>query len=149
MFKKFLMIALVGVVMVLGLFTNSVAQAAAEKIDTLVVTARLIEIPTKFAPNDLYNYVYIMKYRILTVVKGTYKEKEILVGHYNPLIPRKNIKDNMKQYTIGNVEKFETGAVQKLVLVSPFDKIWADAIDDNYFDSPLKKYFAIQADVSK
>src|SRR5660397_222779 len=33
--------------------------------DSLVITARLIEIPGKFAPNDLYNYVYIMKYRVV------------------------------------------------------------------------------------
>ena len=59
---------------------QAVQKAAGAKTDTLVVTARIVEIPGKFAPNDLYNYVYIMKYRILKVEKGTYTEKEMLVG---------------------------------------------------------------------
>ena len=69
--------------------------------DTLEITARLIEIPGKFPPNDLYNYVYIMKYRVIKVIKGKYSESEILVGHYNPRIPRKQINDKMDNLVDG------------------------------------------------
>ena len=93
--------------------TVTPATAKAKAADTLVVVARITEIAGKFAPNDLYNYVYIMKYRVLSIVKGTYKGQEILVGQYNPLIPRAQIKDAMKKYVSGNVEKFEVGAKQK------------------------------------
>jgi hypothetical protein len=126
-------------------------QAAASKRtgDTLVVIARVTEIPGKFAANDLYNYVYVMKYRVLSVVKGTYKPQEILVGHYNPLIPRAQIKDAMKKNVAGNVEKFEVGGKQKLWLVTPIEKVWKDAVDDEYSDSDLSKYYAVRADVAQ
>ena len=51
------------------------SSSSAEKTDTLIVIARLIEIPSKFVPNDLYNYVYIMKYSILKVEKGKHAVK--------------------------------------------------------------------------
>ena len=38
--------------------------------DTLIIIARLVEIPGKFPPNDLYNYVFIMKYRVVKVFSG-------------------------------------------------------------------------------
>ncbi len=124
-------------------------SAAAKQSDTLVVVARITEIAGKFAPNDLYNYVYIMKYRVLNVVKGVYKGQDILVGHYNPLIPRQQIKDAMKKHVSGNVEKFEVGAKHKLTLIAPIDKVWKDAVDDEYPDSDLEKYFALKAEIEK
>lgn len=117
--------------------------------DTLIVTARIVEIAGKFAPNDLYNYVYVMKYRILKVEKGTYSEKEILVGHYNPLIPRKNIKDKMASCVSGDADKFEVGVKHRLVLITPIELVWKDAIEDEYFDSPLAKYFSLKTDIVK
>jgi hypothetical protein len=117
--------------------------------DTLVVLARITEIPGKFAPNDLYNYVYVMKYRVLKIVKGTCKAQEILIGQYNPLIPRARIKDNMKKNVSGNAEKFEVGAKQKLTLITPIDKVWKDAVDDEYPDSDLEKYFALRTDIAQ
>jgi hypothetical protein len=125
------------------------AASAKASGDTLVVVARVTEIPGKFASNDLYNYVYIMKYRVLSVVKGAYKAQDILVGHYNPLIPRAQVKDAMKKNVAGNVEKFEVGGKHKLWLVTPIDKIWKDAVDDEYSDSDLGKYYAVRADVAQ
>jgi hypothetical protein len=127
--------------------TAAVPAAVKASGDTLVVVARITEIPGKFASNDLYNYVYIMKYRVLNVVKGTYKEQDIFVGQYNPLIPRSMIKDAMKKNVSGNVEKFEVGGKQKLWLISPIDKVWKDAVDDEYSDSELQKYFAVKTDI--
>lgn len=117
--------------------------------DTLIVIARCIEIAGKFPPNDLYNYVYIMKYRIIKVLKGSYAAQEILVGHYNPLIPRPQIKDKMAPLVRGNVVRFETGAKHKLTLVTPIERVWKDAVEDDYADSDLDKYFALKADVAQ
>jgi hypothetical protein len=117
--------------------------------DTLVVVARISEIAGTFASNDLYNYVYVMKYRVLSVVNGSYKGQDILIGQYNPLIPRNRIKDAMKKCVSGNVEKFEVGAKQKLVLVAPIENVWKDAVDDEYPDSDLEKYFALKTDVAQ
>ncbi len=117
--------------------------------DTLIVLARITEIPGAFPSNDLYNYVYIMKYRVIKVLRGTYKGQEILVGHYNPLIPRRQIKDRMRPLVGGDVVKFEKGARQRLVLVMPIEKVWKDAVEDNYPDSDLNKYYALKADVAQ
>lgn len=113
--------------------------------DTLIVDARLIEIPGTMPPNDLYDYVYVMKYRVMKVENGQYDNKEILVGHYNPLIARRLIKDAMKSFVNGTVEKFQRGAKHKLVLV-PLENVWNDAVENEYFDSELPVYFALRAD---
>jgi hypothetical protein len=125
------------------------APAVKSAGDTLVIIARVAEIPGKFPANDLYNYVYILKYKVLSVVKGAYKGQEILVGHYNPLIPRSQIKDVMKKYVSGNVVKFEVGDKQMLTLITPIDKVWKDAIADEYSDSDLEKYYSLVTDIAK
>lgn len=128
---------------------TSTQKNTTQKNDTLIVIARVVEIPGKFAPNDLYNYVYVMKYRVLKVEKGAYTEKEILVGHYNPLIPRKNIKDRMSLFVKGDADRFEVGVKHRLVLITPIESVWKDAVEDEYFDSALTKYFALRADVAQ
>ena len=90
-----------------------------------------------------------MKYRVLAVEKGKYEGKDILVGHYNPLIPRKNVKDKMDKYVDGDVEKFEVGGKHRLVLVMPIDKVWNDAVEDEYFDVEDDKYYALRTDTIK
>jgi hypothetical protein len=125
------------------------AAKATQKVDTLIVTARLAEIPGKFAPNDIYNYVYIMKYQVIKVEKGKYAGKEILVGEYNPLIPRAKIADKMAPLVNGNAENFTVGAKHRLVLISPMTAVWNDQIEDEYFDSELTKYFALKTDIAK
>lgn len=117
--------------------------------DSLVIIARLTEIPGTFAPNDLYNYVYIMKYRVLSVERGVYTGKEILVGHYNPLIARNSIKDKMDSFVGGTLKEFTVGAKQHLVLTEPVEKIWNGALEDEYFDRTEKRYFALIADPVK
>jgi hypothetical protein len=125
--------------------TSAPAQAQAQA-DTLVINARLVEIPGKFAPNDLYNYVYIMKYRIIKVLKGNYSLKEILIGQYNPLIPRSQINDRMADLVDGDVTEFEEGNKHKLVLITPIESVWNEAIEDEYFDSELEKFYALKTD---
>jgi len=120
-----------------------------KSMDTLVILARLTEIPGAFPPNDLYNYVYIMKYRVIKVLKGAYKKQEILVGHYNPLIPRCQIKDRMRALAAGDIVKFEKGVRQRLVLVTPIERVWKDAVEDEYPDSDLDKYYALKAEIAR
>jgi hypothetical protein len=119
------------------------------RTDTLIITGRIAEIPGRFVENDAYDYVYIMKYRVIAVEKGMYNEKEILVGHYNPLIARKLIKDKMDSVVDGSVEKFIIGEKHRLTLIAPIDALWKDAIEDEYYDTELEKYFAVKADLIK
>jgi hypothetical protein len=136
-------------VAVYGMENKDTVSAAAVKDgnDTLVVTARLIEIAGKFVPNDLYNYVYIMKYRILTVERGAYKQREILVGHYNPLIARRLLADAMAPFARGTVERFVVGEKHRLTLIAPIEQLWDGAVEDEYLDTELTKYFALRADL--
>ena len=53
------------------------------------------EILEPFPPNDLYNYAYVLKYRVLKVHRGQIPNGEILVGQYNPLKPRERVQDDV------------------------------------------------------
>ena len=140
-------VAVLGMMLVMGM---SDAVEAGDAQDTLVITARIVEIPGTFPPNDLYNYVYVMKYRVLSVVEGEYEGREIYVGHYNPRIPRAQIKDQMASVVAGDVERFEVGAQQQLTLVRPLGSVWNEATEDEFFDiDDDDKYFAIRADILK
>lgn len=126
------------------------AQSAPKaKSDTIVVKARLLEIPGTFPPNELYDYVYIMKYKIIQVVKGSFSGQEILVGQYNPLKARKQVKDKMDANVDGDVEKFEVGAKHQLTLITPIEKVWKGAVEDEFIDEEGNKYFAVKTDLLK
>lgn len=109
--------------------------------DPLIVEARLTEIPGKMPGNDLYNYVYIFKYKVLKVVQGDFKGKEILVGVYNPKIPRGSVRDKMAESAKGNVREFKANDKHRLILV-PMESVWKGALEDEYFDDEATRYFA-------
>ena len=54
---------------------------------TIEVTAKLVDIPGTFPPNDMYDYAYVMKYEIVQVHRGE-ASGTIFVGQYNPLKKR-------------------------------------------------------------
>ena len=115
---------------------------------SLVVTAKLIDISGSFPANDLYNYAYVMRYQLIKVVIGTFPDAEILVGHYNPRMPREEIKDEQDAKVGGNVKSFEVGAIHYLVL-APMDETWTGAIEDDYFKDKHARYWALWADKLK
>ena len=49
----------------------------------------------------------------------------------------------------GDVVKFEAGAKHRLTLISPIELVWADAVEDQYFDSGLRKFYCLKSDVLK
>ena len=114
----------------------------------LVMTARLEEIPGSFPANDLYNYAYVMKYKVLQVTKGTYADPDILIGHYNPRFAREDIKDEQDAKVGGNVKSFAVGDVHYLVL-SPLDGLWTGSVEDDYFKDKRPRYWALWADKAK
>ncbi|MDB5051045.1 MAG: hypothetical protein JWO30_4116 [Fibrobacteres bacterium] len=114
----------------------------------LVMTARLEEISGSFPANDLYNYAYVMKYKVLQVSKGTYTDPDILVGHYNPRIAREDIKDEQDAKVGGNVKSFAVGDVHYLVL-SPLDGLWTGSVEDDYFKDKRPRWWALWADKAK
>lgn len=112
---------------------------------SIVMTAQLQEIPGSFPANDLYNYAYVMKYKVLKVTKGTYTDPDILIGHYNPRFAREDIKDEQDAKVGGNVKSFAVGDIHYLVL-SPLDGLWTGSVEDDYFKDKRPRYWALWAD---
>ena len=114
----------------------------------LVITAELADIPGQFPANDLYNYAYVMKYKVVRVLQGSYGEPEILVGHYNPRIARAEIKDEQDAKVGGDVTSFQKGDTHYLVL-NPLDGEWTGAVEDEYFNDKRPRWWALWADKAK
>ena len=107
------------------------------------VTAELKEIPSPFPSNDLYNYGYVLKYKVLKVHRGKIPEGDILVAHYNPLKPRKEAQDDVSGKIGGHVEAFRAGDVHRMALEAPLDQFFMGGIVDKYFNEKGTRYWAI------
>ena len=125
-----------------------VTPAQAGDKDPIEVTAKLVEIPSKFPPDDLYDYAYVMKYK---VVGGEWDGKSILVAHYKPRRARKKIKDQMKKHVGGKLKRFKQGAVHVMTLDPDLQKIWQGAVIDDFFASDRKstRYWCLKVDPKK
>lgn len=111
--------------------------------DAIVVTAKLVEIPGKPPPNDLYDYAYVMKYE---VTGGELDGKQIYVAHFNPLQARKKVKDEMKKWVAGKLRRFKEGDVHTMKITPHVDDIWKNAVEDHYFDTDRKstRYWCLE-----
>lgn len=116
--------------------------SAAEPIE---VTAKLVEIPSKMPPDDLYDYAYVMRYQ---VQGGALDKQSILVAHYKPLQPRSKIKDKMKEKVGGKLRSFNQGDVHKLRLTDDLKAIWKGALVDEFAATDRKsvRYWCLQVD---
>ncbi len=109
------------------------------------MTAKLVEIPSKPPPDDLYDYAYVMRYQ---VQGGALDKQFLLVAHYKPLQPRSKIKDKMKSQVGGKLRSFNQGDVHKLKLSPDLKQIWKGALVDEYAstDRASIRYWCLQAD---
>jgi hypothetical protein len=112
-------------------------------LGTAEVTAQLVEIPSAFPPNDLYNYAYVMKYRVLTVHRGKVEGNEIFVAHYNPLKPRAHAQDEFSGRVGGHLERFRAGDTHRMALEVPLDQFWMGGVVDKYFNQKGTRYWAV------
>jgi len=126
-----------------GPTTAPAAPAAATA--PLTVTAKLVEIPSKLPPDDLYDYAYVMRYQ---VVGGPMDKQTILVAHYKPRQPRAKIKDAMKDHVAGKLRSFKEGDVHKLQLTPDLKTIWKGPVVDEFAATDRKsiRYWALVAD---
>lgn len=109
------------------------------------VTAKLVEIPAKLPPDDLYDYAFVMRYQ---VQGGALDKQYILVAHYKPLQPRSKIKDKMKAQVGGKLRSFAQGDTHKLKLSPDLKEIWKGALLDEYSVTDRKsvRYWCLQVD---
>jgi hypothetical protein len=119
--------------------------AAALPEGAVKIKAKLAQIPGAFPANDIYNYAYVMRYEVMEVLAGTYADKDILVGHYNPRMARNAVKDDLDPLVDGTVTVFSEGDVQVLI-VKPIEAVYTGAIEDEFFQDKRPRWFAVQAD---
>jgi hypothetical protein len=105
------------------------ALASADAPAPLNVTAKLVEVPSKFPPDDLYDYAYVMRYE---VIGGPLDKQSILVAHYKPRQPRAKIKDKQKEHVGGSLKAFVVGDVHRMVLSTDLKKIWKGPLVDEF-----------------
>lgn len=137
--------ALFALIVTLTACSKSVPNEVDPQVSTLgtaEVTAQLVEIPGPFPPNDLYNYVYILKYKVLKTHRGNVPS-EIFVGQYNPLKPREQAQDDVSGKVGGHVKSFRAGDIHRMALESPLDQFWMGGIVDKYFATSGTRYWAI------
>ena len=128
-----------------GCSTQPAAEVDTEvtTLGTAEVTAQLVEIPGPFPANDLYDYAFVFKYRVLKVHRGDVPEGEIFVAQYNPLKPREQVQDDISGKVGGHVTSFQAGDIHRIALDSPLDRFWMGGIIDKYFDAGGTRYWAI------
>ncbi len=109
---------------------------------SIEVTARLVEIAGleqwkgRFPSNDLgYDYVYVLKYQVEQVHRGSVDGDTILVGQYNPLKPRAEAADARCPDLGGNLRRFGVGDVHRMALDVPIDDYYMGPIINKYFDT--------------
>jgi hypothetical protein len=121
------------------------AGSAAAPAGIINVTAKLVEIPSKFPLDELYDYAYVMRYEVLG---GPMDKKSIFVAHYKPRLARAAIKDQMKKVVSGKVRSFHEGDVQKLQLTANLKSVWKGALVDEFAATDRKsvRYFALVTD---
>ncbi len=114
---------------------SKAADGAGEEVTTLgsaEVTAKLVEILGTFPPNDLYDYVYVLKYDVQETHRGEVKGKTIFVGHYNPLKARDKAADARVEGIGGDLKRFKAGDVHRMAL--------AEGLDEHYMGPIINKY---------
>ena len=122
-----------------------VASRPAAAAEPIVVTAKLVEIPSSLPPDDLYDYAYVMRYE---VIGGPLANQQIYVAHYKPRVPRSKIKDAMKAHVGGKLRSFTQGDVHKLKLSADLKSIWKGALVDEFSATDRKstRYWCLEAD---
>jgi hypothetical protein len=142
--EHFLKLCLLLVATVAPLAASPEAHADVE-LTKISVTAKLVEIPSKFPPDDLYDYAYVMRYE---VVGGPLDKQSILVAHYKPRQPRGKIKDKMKAFVAGTLRSFSSGEVHKLTLTVDLKKVWKGPLIDDFAATDRKsvRYWCLQVD---
>jgi hypothetical protein len=136
-----------------GTAPHAAAPAAPSQVSTAgtdEVTAKLVEIQGVFPPNKLYDYVYVLKYRVLATHRGKVEGGEIFVGHYNPLKPRSAAQDKFSGKIGGTVERFQVGDVHRMALEAPLDSAMPMVgLIDKYVKEPGIRYWAIWTDQAR
>lgn len=104
------------------------------KLGAVEVTAKLEEIRGEFIDRPMYDYAFVMKYKVMKVHRGTPEGDTIYVGQYNPLKPRDRVADARVPEVGGNLQKFKAGDIHRMALEAPIDEFFMGGIVNRYFE---------------
>jgi hypothetical protein len=117
---------------------------------TIEVTAKLLEIPGTFPANKLYDYVYVLKYKVLATHRGKVEGPEIFVGQYNPLKARSAAQDKFSGTIGGTAQRFSVGDLHRLALEEPLDATMPMVgLIDKYVKEKGMRYWAVWTDEAR
>ena len=109
-----------------GMQSENTTDGSGDEVQTagrVEVTARLLELPGEFLPNDgLYNYAFILKYQLLETHRGQVKTSKLYVAHYNPRKARASVADEFYSDLGGQLTAFRAGDRHRLALEVPIDE---------------------------
>lgn len=120
----------------LAVSCNSPDEGKDEKVTTLgtvEVTAKLVEIRGEPKPDPMYNYAYVMKYRVLEVHRGKVDRDDIYVAHYNPYKPRGKAADFAHGNVGGRAKKIRAGDIHRMALDVPVEEFYMGGVINKYF----------------
>ena len=110
------------------------------------VTAQLVEITEAFPDIPLYDYAFVLKYKILETHRGAFESDTIYVGHYNPLKPREGVADIRSGEIGGNLKRFKANEIHRLALDVPIEEHYMGGIINKYFEQETGPiYWAVWA----
>jgi len=104
------------------------------RLGAVEVTARLEEIRGEFINRPMYDYGFVMKYKVLKTHRGTPEGDTIYIGHYNPLKPRDRVADARVPEVGGNVRKFKVGDIHRMALEAPIDEFFMGGVVNRHFE---------------
>ena len=102
-------------------------------VGSFEVTAQLVEIPEAFPDIPLYDYAFVLKYKILETHRGEFGGDTIYVAHYNPLKPREDVADIRSGEIGGNLKRIKANQIHRMALEVP--------VEDHYMGGIINKYF--------
>lgn len=132
-----LLILAAGVVALLVMSRNSAGtddgkDEKTSSLGSVEVTAELADIPGEFRSDPLYNYAYVVRYKVLRVHRGKVDQPFIYVAHYNPYKPRSQAADPTIKNIGGNVKQLKIGDRHRMALQAPIDDYYIGAIINKY-----------------
>jgi hypothetical protein len=101
---------------------------------SIEVTAKLMEIPEPFPDIPLYDYAFVLKYKVLKKHRGELDSEIIYIGHYNPLKARNKVADVRSGDIGGNLKKFKAGDIHRMALEVNIDDFFMGGIINKYFE---------------
>jgi hypothetical protein len=122
------------------------------KVGRIEVTARLLDRPDQFPQLGAYRYTYVLKYEVLQVHRPDPEKKhqltpgaEIFVGHYQPWLPRSQIKDADwgKEPLGGKLDQFRAGDAHRLALDYELQDLAPSGALDYCYPPNTNRFFAI------